>query len=498
MNISKLKTVLPIARDLFSVFLLLLLLGSFYYFLVFKGTAHFAGLDNVLESGEITLITQNNAHCYYTYRDQPMGFEYDLAKAFANYLGVTLRVQIATSWEEMISLLGDGQGTFIATSMLPPPEIQKQIKISAGYLPIQQHIIVHRDNHKIQQMEDLDGKIVHIRKGSTYQKQLEILQKRGIMLNIKPMDDITVEELIYQVANGRIEVTIADRNIALLNRRYYPQIVVAGPINEEKSLTWATHPHARKLICRINSFFREIKKNGRLSETYNRYYAHLEHFDYVDLMRYHRRLKTRLPRYVEIIKKASAEYNFDWRLIAAQMYQESHFNPLARSHAGAHGLMQLTFSTAKSHGVEKILDPRQNIHAGVKQLRYLYNLFDSAKGSDRLFLALGAYNVGQGHIRDAQSLAARMNLNPNKWASLAVTLPLLQNPKYFKDSRYGYCRGTEPVGYIKQIMIYYDILKHKSIEAERRKVQEMQYAGQKTMESSQVLLSESIDQDQGR
>ncbi len=250
----------------------------------------------------------------------------------------------------------------------------------------------------------------------------------------------------------------------MLNRRYYPRVLIAGPISDKEYLGWAVNRNARHLLGRINSFFKIIKKNGKFDEIYNRYYANVEFFDYLDLRAFHKRIKIRLPKYIQIIEKAADNHNFDWRLIAAQIYQESHFNPNAQSRKGAYGLMQLTGNMASSLGVDDIFDPEQNINAGVKYLKYLYDHYDQAYGTDRLFIALAAYNIGMGHTWDARNLAREMDLDPNKWSSLAKTLPLLGYYKYNENTKYGYARGTEPIRYVKQIMIYYDILKHQSIE----------------------------------
>jgi membrane-bound lytic murein transglycosylase F len=265
------------------------------------------------------------------------------------------------------------------------------------------------------------------------------------------------------VAEKTIEVTVADKNIALLNRRYYPRAILAGPISESEQLGWALNVNAHQLLERVNKFFNTIKKNGKFAEIYNKYYAHIDLFDYVDLRTYHRRLITRLPLYSSIIQKAAKKHDLDWRLIASQIYQESHFNPEAISYAEAHGLMQLSKPTAESLGVEDIFDPEQNINAGVQHLRNLYDYFNEADGLDRLFIALAAYNVGQGHMLDARNLARKMQMDPDKWSSLVITLPLLSFHKYYKNARYGYCRGKEPINYVKQIMIYYDILKRGSL-----------------------------------
>ncbi|MFC1812568.1 membrane-bound lytic murein transglycosylase MltF [Thermodesulfobacteriota bacterium] len=421
-------------------------------------------LEDVLKTGELAVITRNNAHCYYIYRDQAMGFEYDLAKAFADYLGVRLKVVIGEKWEGMIPDLNNGTGAFIAASMTITPKRQKQAVFSNGYNEIQQHIIIHRSNLSVKGVEDLAGKTVHVRRGTSYQERLEALRKQGFDIKVKLHVDIPTQELIRQVAEKEIEITIADRNIALLNRRYYPQIEIGDPINEKEYLGWVVKRNSLDLRDRINTFFEEIKKSGEFTRIYNKYYKDVEAFDYVDIRAYHRRLETRLPRYKQIIIQAANRHDFDWRLVAAQIYQESHFDPKARSHAGAFGLMQLTLSTARSLGVKNILDPTQNISAGVEHLSNLYDLFDEAEGSNRLFLALAAYNIGQGHIRDAQNLARKMNLDPNKEASLLKTLPLLEYGKYYKKTNFGYARGTEAIQYIKRIMIYYDILKQQGIE----------------------------------
>ncbi len=423
----------------------------------------FTSLDDILNAGEITIITRNNAHCYYLYRDQAMGFEYDLAKAFADYLGVRLKLKIDEKWEGMIPALMDGTGALIAASMTITHSRQQQVAFSDGYKAIQQHIITHRNNTGIRSAEDLAGKTVHVRRGTSYQERLEALQKQGIKLKIQLHDDVPTQELIRQVAEGNIEVAIADSNVALLNRRYYPKTIMAGTINDKEYLGWAVHRNAHKLLERINSFFKEIKKNGVFDEIYKRYYSDVEVFDYLDLKTYHRKLKTKLPIYKPYIEDAAKKYGFDWRLIAAQIYQESHFKPRAKSYAGASGLMQLTGHTAKSLGVKNILNPKENIHAGVQHLKKLYDHFNDIAGSDRLFITLAAYNVGQGHILDARILAEKMNINPNKWSSISTTLPLLRFPKYYKNSIYGYCNGTEPIEYIKQIMIYYDILKQQGV-----------------------------------
>jgi len=439
-------------------------LAVFYVMSPIVSLYKFNTLHKIIKAGQITVITRNSAHCYYTYREEPMGFEYELAKAFADYLGVELKVKITEDWQEMIPALANGAGSFIAAGMTITPKRQNQVAFSDGYMDIQQHIISRRNRAKIKKLEDLSGKTIHVRTATAYLERLEEIQKQGIDFTIEIHHDLPTEELIQNVDSGDIEFTVADSNVALLSRRHYPGAIMAGAISDLQQLGWAVHPEARRLKTKINSFFNIIKKNGKYDEIYHKYYGDVANFDYVDLSIFHRRIKTRLSRYSPFIKAAAKKYGFDWRLISAQIYQESHLNPWAKSPAGAKGLMQLLSRTARSLGVKDIYNPVENINAGVQYLKKLYDLFGGANETDRLLISLAAYNIGQGHIRDAQRLAVKMNLDPDSWESLAKTLPLLSFRKYYKNSKYGYCRGTEPILYIKQIMIYYDILKRRGIE----------------------------------
>ena len=354
----------------------------------------------------------------------------------------------------------------IAADLTVTAKRLRQVSFSEGYLTTRQQIITNRYHRNIRGPGDLEGRTVHVRRGTSYQERLEEMQAAGLVVNIRLHVDVPTEELIRQVALGDIGITLADEHIALLNRRYYPGARVVSPVSEPQAIGWAAHKNAVQLRRRINRYFKQIKANGKYAQIYDRYFSNLEMFDYVDVRSYHRRLRTRLPSYQPIIEEAALLNNFDWRLIAAQMYQESHFNPAARSHAGAYGLMQLTIQTARSLGVTDILDPLQNIQAGVLHLKMLYDFFSNAPEPDRMFIALAAYNVGQGHLRDARDLARKFKLDPDRWASLEYTLPLLRYRKYYKNARYGYCRGTEPIKYIRQIYFYYDILKRHGIEYE--------------------------------
>jgi membrane-bound lytic murein transglycosylase F len=420
-------------------------------------------LDRIEKRGYVTLITTNGPTTYYLYREEEMGFEYDLAKAFADYLGVELKVLVA-EWDEMVLLLRRGKGDFIGAGLTTTDERKRIIEFSEPHFTIQQNVIIHKNDREIDNLEDLDGEVIHIRRRSSCEESLKELVELGYDLEIKLHDNVPTEELISLIARKKIRVTVADSNIALLSRRYYPDIRIAFTIDKKRYLGWAVRKGGRKLLRAINRFLDEIGKNGVYAKIYEKYYSGIEVFDYVDIKQFHRRIQTRLPRYQEIIERAAEKYGFDWRLIAALIYQESHFRARARSYTGVRGLVQLTLKTARDMGIKNRLDPKQSIYGGVKYLKHIYSRYDDIQGWDRMLITLASYNVGPGHISDARQLAREKGLDPNKWSSLTEVLPLLSYKKYYNKTKYGYCRGSEPVEYVKRILIYYDILKMQAVK----------------------------------
>ena len=430
-------------------------------------TAHrFVTLHKIQDKGELTVITRFSPHCYYTYRGQPMGFEYDLARAFADYLGVKIKVVIADNWATMVDQLQKGQGAIIAASFPVTADRKADVAFSNGYMEIKPHLIVKRYQQNINRPEQLDGKVVDVYDDADYTEPLERLRIEGIEVSIRRHKDAPTDELIRHVVEGHIDFTVAQSHTALLNRRYYPEALTAIALGEPLWLAWAASPRADALKWEINQFFEQIMADGTFDRIYSKYYGDIHQFDYVDLRTFHRRIRSRLSRYSPFIKAAAQKHGFDWRLIASQIYQESHLHPWANSTAGAKGLMQLLPETARSLGVSDIYNPVENINAGVRHLSHLYDQFKGIEDQERLLISLAAYNTGIGHIWDAQELAAKQGMNPNQWASLSKTLPMLKYRKYYKDAKHGYCRGDEPVAYIRQILIYYDILKRQSIAYE--------------------------------
>ena len=423
-----------------------------------------SSIDRVLAAGELRVIIASSPHSYYVYRNQSRGFDYELARDFADSLGVRLRVVPCRTWEEMLTALNRGRGDVIAAGAEITQSRSRQVAFSESYREVQPHIISHRRQVPITTAQDLSGKTVDVSRGSGHHEQLEALRHQGIDVTIRAHDNVSEDLLIQRVVRGEIEFTAANSNIALMIRRYYPDAVVWPLSRDTVPLGWAVHTGARELVEKINKFFRSMEKSGRLEDLYEKYHRNISDFNYLDLKAFHNRMRTRLPRYRPFIKDAAHRNGFDWCLIAAQAYRESHLDPLARGPFDSQGLLQVLPSTGRSLGVTDLFDPVTNIKAGVQYLKWVYDQIEGMDEDDRLLTSLAAYNAGPGHVQDARRLASKMGLDPNRWESLARTLPLLRFRKYYREAEQGFCRGDITVAYVKHIMIYYDILKRQELD----------------------------------
>ena len=427
-----------------------------------------ASFDRIREEGRIVMVTQNSANTYYIYREQPMGFEYDLAMEYARYLGVELEV-VTPNWLQMFGMLAKRQGDFIAAGVTIVPSRRQHVDFSVPYFTVRQHLILHESHPRVESIEDLSGMTIHVRAGTSYQERLAEIQGMGVELKMVLIPDVLTEDLIRQVAEGEIEATIADSNIAMLNRRHYPEIKIGVPVSKEQSLAWAVKKGDFDLIQSVNAFLTRVASDGTLTRIRGRYYDDRNLLEKLDVKTFHNRMETRLPLYDSVIKATALEYGFDWRLIAAMIYQESHFDPEAQSHTGVRGIMQVTGKTAAEMGIDNRLDPEQSIRAGVKYLAHLFRRFGEIEDPrNRLLFALSSYNVGYGHVRDAQKIARERGLDPMAWASMRQVLPLLSRPEYYRETRYGYARGKEPVRYVNNVLTYYDIMIGKMKSATRK------------------------------
>jgi len=409
---------------------------------------------------ELIVVTRNAPTTWYVGREGAVGLEYDLMHSFAQHEGLKIRTIVVDTISDVVATIHENKA-HIAAAGITDTEVRKDNGYMFGpaYQTVQQQVVCRRGQALPRSVTDLIGKKITVISDSSYQETLQQLKQEHPLLAWQVESDVDTEQLLEQVWLKKIDCTIADSNIVSINRRYYPELVVAFPVSDEQSLAWIVSPQWPGLQEKLETWLNKIESNGELAVIKERYYGHVDIYDYVDIRRFTTRIKKRLPKYVDYFKEAAKQYQLPWKLLAAQAYQESHWNPNAKSPTGVRGMMMLTLNTAKDVDVTNRLDPKQSIMGGARYMKKMMKRVpESVVGDDRTWFALAAYNVGFGHLRDARELATRFGKNPDRWVDLKEVLPLLAQRKYYKTVKYGYARGTEPVRYVQGIREYRQIL----------------------------------------
>ncbi|CCK79609.1 membrane-bound lytic murein transglycosylase MltF [Desulfobacula toluolica] len=449
-------------------FILIHLLVLTFFFVFFSALIHnreidlnLSHLERIKKNRVLRFISTNSIKTCYWYNNRLTGFEYDLAREFADFLNVDLDI-VTPGRNNMFSYLEQGKGDFIAAGLAITKKRLEDVNFSIPYMTVQQHIVHHKLVFGPKNIEDLNFQTIDVPRGTSYHARLEEIKNSGIDLNYILHDNIPTEDLIQMVSNQEIKFTVTYDTMAYLNQRYYPDIRIGIPVQEKEYLAWAVNKNDSQLLEQMNKFFLYANETGILNRIKDKYYSNIENTDLFDLKIFHHRIKTRLPKYKKIIMEESMKYDFDWKLLAAAIYQESHFNPNAISFTNVRGLMQVTTATAEEMGIENRLIPAQSIKAGIKYLDKMAKRFDHLEDEyERMLFALASYNVGYGHVMDAVQIAEDMGLDGTRWHNLKAVLPLLSKSKYYAKTQYGYARGWEPIQYVERILTYFDILKQK-------------------------------------
>ena len=420
-------------------------------------------LEKIKKNKILNVVLLNAPSTYYIGTNGPQGFEYDLLKSYAKYLGVKLKIFPVNTIEEAIAFRKDPNIHIISASITKTKKREKEFHFGPSYFDVQEQVVCNRkmtrDKTFPRDIDNLKGLNIKIREATSYSETIRSLVKDGFDLNVTYTSAYSTEELLKQVSLHQIDCTVVDSNIYALNLKYYPEIDMAFTISQREQLAWILPKDAKELEANMYLWLNDFNQKGKMAELKDHYYSYVYLFNYYDNKMFYKRVKTRLSKYKDIFKAAGKKYNISWRLLAAISYKESLWNPNAKSFTGVRGMMMLTNATAEMLGVEDRVDPKQSIFGGAKHLKQMIKYVDKdVTGENRLKFALAAYNVGMGHIQDARKLAKRLGYHQNIWSDLKQVLPLLSKKKYYKTLKYGYARGEEPVKYVEAIYEYRDIL----------------------------------------
>jgi membrane-bound lytic murein transglycosylase F len=468
------------------LFIVILLLSSIFYLIKSyassseeKDTIIFyepgPDLDEIRKRGKLIAATDNSSTGYFLYKGEPMGFEYEMLKNLAKHLDVELEVKIITDINSIFELLQNGEVDILAANLTVTKERARKVNFTYPLLLTRQVLVQRkpenwrkisteeREKQMIRNSVDLVEKQIHVRRESSfYSRLINLADEIGGKINIiEAPGEMDTEMLISKVVSKEIDFTIADENIALVNQTYYPDIDIKTAISLPQKIAWAVRKDADDLLREINDWLKNSQNKKKLKVVYNKYYKNSKEAGIRSGSNYFSITGGQISQYDELIKKHSEKIGWDWRLVAAIIAQESRFNHEAESWMGASGLMQLMPATY-AYFLSDTLDitPDLSIKAGTTYLKnredyWKKYIFDP---NERIKFILASYNVGMGHVIDARRLAIKHERNPNQWDdNVEYFLAKKSQSEFYNDPvvKHGYCRGHEPVKFVKEILKRY-------------------------------------------
>lgn len=460
---------MSINKTIVGVWVLFLLLASC------KGVEGPPAYDfpQILESDTLSVITLNTSTSYFIYRDEPMGYHYDMIHDFCERHGLIPDIIVARNSTAMLQMLQDGVGDVIAYNMTVN-NLLKDSLIYCGLQQISHQVLVQRTEPVDTLLTDvtkLIGKEVVVIDGSKYHDRMENLNEElggGVIIRSADRDTIVVEDLIRMVSAGEIAYTVADDYLARLNQTYFRNLNVSLPVSFDQRSSWAVRKGMPVLADSLDSWFQQANTEPSYRRITKRYFeeakgysAHM-HPSFVNILG-----PGRISPFDDYFKKYGKQYEIDWRLLASVAYYESTFDSDGEAWTGAGGLMGLMPSTAASLGVNgnSLFDPEMNVRAGTEYLKSLINTFSSVENpEERLKIALAAYNGGIGHVYDARALAEKYGADKNVWnGNVEKYIQLKRLEQYYEDPvcKFGYFRSDETVNYVRNVVGRWNVYRQK-------------------------------------
>lgn len=429
-------------------------------------------LGEILKKNKLTILAENSATSYFIYRGHKMGLEYEILNEFAKEIGVKLEIKVVKDLDDIITKLNNGEGDLIACNYTITNDRRTLIDFSTPIMRTSQVLIQRkpenwRDTRKsiwekelIRDPAQLSRKTVHVWRNSSYYDRLINLQNElGDTIILIPLSgNVIPEDAIDMVSKGFIDYTVVDENVAMINQRYYPNVDTELEISVKQRIAFGVRKQSPLLRKRLDAWLEDFMKTS----TFN----YIKH-KYLNISTYASRSKSeyssikgsKISAYDQIIKDVSGRYDWDWRLIAALIYQESKFQLDQESWAGAYGLMQFMPTVGPTFGVYPESTPAVQIDGGIRKIIKNFKEWKSIPDSiQRVKFTFATYNAGIGHVLDAQRLAKKYGKDPLVWDdNVEVYIKKLSEPKYYHDPvcYYGYMRGSETYNYVRSIFIRY-------------------------------------------
>jgi membrane-bound lytic murein transglycosylase F len=414
------------------------------------------------ESGELVVATRNSPTTYFLDAEgKPAGFEHDLVVLFAERQGWKTRFVVADDLKELFATVAGGRAHLAAAGITASEERRSRLRFGPNYGQVKEWVVCRQGERLPEKLEDLVGLRLEVVAGSTHVDRLRLHKRRLPALRWVEMETPGSEELLERLDIGLADCTVVDSDTLDVARNFHPALRPQFVLESAQPQAWVLgRGMDLGFSRRVVAFFKDMEASGELVRLKERYFGHVTRLHEADVLGVLEKRGTLLRDLRRHFHEAQAETGLDWRLLAAVAYQESQWDAHAVSPTGVRGIMMLTEDTADHLGVKDRLDARESILGGARYVLQLKSgLPETVPEPDRTWIALAAYNIGQGHLNDARGLARKLGKDPDQWRDMKMVLPLLSRREHAAALKYGFARGGEARAFAENVRIYYDILR---------------------------------------
>lgn len=403
---------------------------------------------------------------FFLYREQRMGYDYDLVVRLCTDKNMTLKLEVATSLNSAIEMLDSGLVDVIAYEVPVTAQYREHV-LPCGVESITKQVLVQPKPRKgesaITDVTQLVGRDVYVEKGSKYhQRMLNLNNELGGGINIHSIDRDTLitEDLIAMVSDGEIPLTVVDSDIARINKTYYNDLDITLEVSFEQRAAWGVSPNKPWLADSISAWTEQTRPRAEQAALLKRYFEMSKDMPSLYTFSFS---KGRISPFDHLFKQYAKEIGWDWRLFAAQGYAESRFDSTQVSWAGARGVMQIMPATARAYGLtaETMTHNSASIATAARIIASLDRMMKRyvQNPEERKKFILAAYNSGPAHVIDAIKLAEKYGYDAQRWdGQVAQALLLKAKPEYYNDPvcKYGYFSGRQTTRYVNEVYAFYE------------------------------------------
>ncbi len=403
----------------------------------------------VREAGVLRVVTVTGPHTYFLYKGELAGFEYELLQLFAEEFGLLVEVVVAPDREQAVAWLKAGRGDLVAAALTVTEHRQRLgWYFTDPYLKIEEVVVSHAETASVTSLAQLAGRRIALDPTSSHWRTTMEAVPDAELVPIQG----TPEQILAEVAEGQHELTVTDSHLLQVAIAQGDALKRGLTLRGEVPIAWVVREEQQALTAALNEFSTRTYRSLDYNLLRAKYYGNERR---IKRREAHRVEGAELSPYDETVKTLAAEYGFDWRLLVAQVFQESEFRPQRTSPVGARGLLQVMPRTAGQLGIDPdaLFDVEVGLSAGVRYLAWCWERFeDGLPHAERMWFALAAYNAGPGHVRDARRLARELGLEGDVWfGNVEQAMLKLSQPQYARKAVHGYVRGAEPVNYVAEI-----------------------------------------------